>query len=213
MGFRADSVKSKRRGCGASCLPTCVLLIRGCASSSKLHRIGTERKRFPIDPETGQHASYKDPAAWGTLEEAIAGCARFDADGVGYAFMYYDNIVGLDLDNCRNPATGEIDQWASEIIREANSYSEVTPSGTGVRIFIDGRWRHPEHKTDGLGSAGKGSLEIYSEWFFAITGDHLDGTPREIERRSDVVERLHTRFFALSKTIRRTHHSDGSGGH
>src|ERR1700751_3749576 len=91
-------------------------------------------KKVPIDPETGQYASYKDPAAWGTLEEAIAGCARFAADGVGYAFMHYANIVGLDLDNCRNPATGEIDQWAREL----------------------------------------------------ITGDHLGGTPREIERRSDV---------------------------
>src|SRR6267154_2417934 len=65
-------------------------------------------KKVPIDPETGQCASYKDPAAWGTLEEAIAGCARFHADGVGYAFMSDYNIVGLDLDNCRNPATGEI---------------------------------------------------------------------------------------------------------
>ena len=156
-------------------------------------------KKIPYDPETGQRASYKDPATWGTLEEAIAGCARFHADGVGYAFMYWDNIVGLDLDNCRNPATGKIDDWAREIIREANSYSEVTPSGTGVRIFIDGRWRHPEHRTEGLGSAGKGSLEIYSEWFFAITGDHLRGTPRKIERRSDVISQLHTRFFAPSE--------------
>ena len=39
-GIRADSQKSRRRGCGASCLPTCVLLIRGHASSSKLNRIG-----------------------------------------------------------------------------------------------------------------------------------------------------------------------------
>ena len=156
-------------------------------------------KKVPYDPETGQTASYKDPATWGTLEEAIAGCARFHADGVGYAFMFWDNMVGLDLDNCRNPATGKIDQWAREIIREANSYSEVTPSGTGVRIFIDGRWRHPEHRTEGLGAAGKGSLEIYSEWFFAITGDHLRGTPRKIERRSDVISQLHTRFFPPSR--------------
>jgi len=156
-------------------------------------------KKVPIDPETGQRAGYKDPAAWGTLEEAIAGCARFHADGVGYAFMSDDNIVGLDLDNCRNPATGEIDQWASDIIHETNSYSEVTPSGTGIRIFVDGKWRHPEHRTTGLGSAGKGGVEIYSEWFFAITGDHLDGTPREIERRTEVIEHLHSRFFALPK--------------
>jgi putative DNA primase/helicase len=64
---------------------------------------------------------------------------------------------------------------------------------------MDGKWRHPEHRTEGLGSAGKGGLEIYSEWFFAVTGDHLKGTPRKIERRGDVISRLHSRFFPSRK--------------
>lgn len=157
-------------------------------------------KKVPIDPETGQYANFKAPATWGTLEEAIAGRARFGADGIGYAFMSYDNIVGLDMDSCRNPASGEIDQWATEIISETNSYSEVTPSGTGVRVFMDGKWRHPEHRTKGLGAAGKGGLEIYSEWFFAVTGNHLEGTPRKIERRGDAISHLHARFFPAAKS-------------
>ena len=46
-------------------------------------------KKVPIDPETGQYANFKAPATWGTLEEAIAGRARFGAENgpIGYAFM------------------------------------------------------------------------------------------------------------------------------
>ena len=112
-GNPADSAKSTRHSSGAMCHPSCALLLRGCASSIRPLRITRGQRRFPIDPETGQRADYKDPGTWGTLEEAIAGCAHFGADGVGYAFISADNIVGLDLDNCRNRATGKIDQWGS----------------------------------------------------------------------------------------------------
>ena len=125
-----------------------------------------------------------------------------------------DNIVGLDLDNCRNPATGKIEQWAREIIREANSYSEVTPSGTGVRIFMDGKWRHPEHRTERTGGCRERQpSKSILKWFFAITGDHLRGTPRKIERRSDVYLATTYPLFPPFKTVRLIHHSDGSGGH
>ena len=54
--------------------------------------------------------------------------------------------------------------------------------------------------TKGLGAAGEGGLEIYSEWFFAVTGNHLEGTPRKIERRGDAISHLHARFFPAAKS-------------
>ena len=47
-----------------------------------------------------------------------------------------DPYVGIDLDDCRNPETGEIAAWAQEIIDRFDSYTEVSPTGTGVRILI-----------------------------------------------------------------------------
>jgi hypothetical protein len=46
-----------------------------------------------------------------------------------------DGIAGIDLDGCRDPTTGEIAEWAMKIVRSINSYTEISPSGTGVKIF------------------------------------------------------------------------------
>jgi hypothetical protein len=42
---------------------------------------------------------------------------------------------GVDLDSCRTPPTGEIEVWAQQVIDRFGSYAEVSPSGTGVKIF------------------------------------------------------------------------------
>jgi len=54
-------------------------------------------------------------------------------DGVGYVLG--DGVAGVDLDDCRDPETGTIEPWAAQIITDINSYTEVSPSGTGVKIF------------------------------------------------------------------------------
>jgi len=46
--------------------------------------------------------------------------------------------VGIDLDKCRNPETGELEPEAQEIVRRMDSYTEVSPSGTGVHIYVIG---------------------------------------------------------------------------
>jgi putative DNA primase/helicase len=158
------------------------------------------RKKVPIDPETGVRADAKDGGSWGTFEQALVACERRRLDGIGYALMSADNITGVDLDNCREPRTGEIAEWAQEIISQLDSYTEVTVSGTGLRVFVQGKWPYDGHLVGKLGVHGEGHLEIYSEWFFAVTGDHLQGTPRKIERRADVISRLHSRFFASSQS-------------
>jgi putative DNA primase/helicase len=158
------------------------------------------RKKIPIDPETGERADVRDGASWATFGQALVACERRRLDGIGYALMSADNFVGFDLDDCREPHTGKIDEWAQGIISELDSYTEVTPSGTGLRVFVRGKWPYNAHRVGELGIGGEGHLEIYSQWFFAITGEHLEGTPRKIERRADVIARLHSRFFSPPKS-------------
>jgi hypothetical protein len=105
------------------------------------------------------------------------------------------------LDDCREPHTGKIDEWAEDIISQLGSYTEVTVSGTGLRVFVRGKWQYDAHHVRKLGIHGGGHLEIYSQWFFAVTGDHLEGTPRTINRRADVISRLHSRFFSPPKSL------------
>jgi primase-polymerase (primpol)-like protein len=51
-------------------------------------------------------------------------------------FILRDDLIGVDLDGCRDDGTGEIADWATKIIDLLNSYTEVSPSGTGNPIFI-----------------------------------------------------------------------------
>ena len=90
--------------------------------------------KVPYGPN-GKPASSTDPATWGTLAECVAACDAHGGDGIGFVFNG-DGIAGVDLDGCRNPDTGEIAPWAQRIIDDFASYTEVSPSGTGVKIYF-----------------------------------------------------------------------------
>ena len=112
----------------------------------------------------------------------------FDYPGIGFVFTADDPYYGIDLDGCRDPETGEIEKWAKKMIKALDSYSEVSPSGSGVHIIGKG--------TLPPGGRKRGSFECYdSGRFFTVTGEHLDGTPHEIKERSEVLRRLHRRVF------------------
>jgi hypothetical protein len=58
-------------------------------------------------------------------------------DGIGF-MLNGTQIAAIDLDKCRDPATGALDQWAADIVadaREEGAYIETTVSGTGIRII------------------------------------------------------------------------------
>ena len=135
------------------------------------------------------YASSTNPATW-TSFETVLGAYRQDNgfDGVGYAPTEEDGITFVDLDNCRNPKTGEIAPWALEIIKKLNSYTEISPSGTGLRIIA--RAALPP------GGRKKGDVEMYDEGhYLTLTGHHIAGTPTTIESRQAEIEALHGEVF------------------
>ncbi len=139
----------------------------------------------PHDPES--RAAVDDPQTWGTFAEAVTAYEEGKSDGVG--IVLGDGLVGVDLDKCRDPETGEIDAEAQAIIRELDSYTEVSPSGRGVHIKL--------HGTLPPGRRRKGTIEMYCEGrYFTVTGRHLDGTPRTIEERTPQLTALHARLFS-----------------
>lgn len=85
---------------------------------------------------------------------------------------------GVDLDHCRNRESGEITAEARADLDLLNSYSEVSPSGTGLRILSKGAI-----SGDGEGRR-KGGVEIYqSGRYLTITGNRLKEYPATIEER------------------------------
>jgi putative DNA primase/helicase len=146
-------------------------------------------------------ASSTDPATWGTYGAAITVAEVGKYDGVGYVLTKEDGIVFVDLDNCRNPETGAIEEWARQIVNDLNSYTEISPSGTGLHTFAVATLP-PEGRR-------KGKIEMYIDGRFAtITGNHLPGTPTTIEERGAEVLALHANTFAAVKS---GHAKDVSG--
>lgn len=137
----------------------------------------------PLFRPNGNAASSTDPDTWVTLPEAQAAAKNFD--GVGFAMGKGCGLVGVDLDYCRNPTTGEITPLAQRIIDELDTYAEVSPSGEGVKLWLEGsigdtkQWKH---KNKELG------LEIYWDGrYFTVTGNALNSKPiaragRQLER-------------------------------
>lgn len=156
--------------------------------------------KVPYDARTGRLASTTDPSTWSTFEEAAAFYARNDwASGVGYVLSSDDPYVGIDLDGCRDPRTAHIEPWAKSIIKRLNSYTEISPSGTGLRIFVRGDL--PPH------GRRKGQIEIYSQArFLTITGDHYLAAPNTIQDCQAELDQWHREVFGEPPEKRQNGH-------
>lgn len=109
-------------------------------------------------------ASSTDSLTWRSFEEAVQALQTGRYDGVGFVFSSGDPFAGIDLDNCRDPETGELEEWAEKIVRKLGGYAEASPSGMGVHIIVRGK--APNKK--------RGKVEAYStERFFTMTGEVL----------------------------------------
>jgi hypothetical protein len=158
--------------------------------NGKLHK---EPRRL-----TGSNGSSTDPSAWTTFVRAVAHASKHnDYYGIGFVFAPESEYGGVDLDACLDPKTGEIKPWAEEIISSANTYAEVSPSGTGVKLV--GRFKLPPmsgHSKKLNGETGE-AVEVYDRGrFFTVTGRQLPGTPNEVRDIQFAVEGVLNRYFA-----------------
>lgn len=134
--------------------------------------------KIPCYPN-GYGISTAKPERWVTFEAALAAQQAQPGvfAGVGYVMTGPHGIVGTDLDHCVDGST--VAPWALEIVEQLGSYTELSPSGTGLRIFTQGAvaadWTNHE-----IG------IEVYGgnePRFLTVTGDQFDlSAPGEITR-------------------------------
>lgn len=126
--------------------------------------------KVPVSPATGRFAKSTDPSTWATFDEAWAYYQSRKGrgiDGLGFMFSKADPFTGIDLDDCRNPETGVIQPWALEIVEGMDSFTELSPSGEGLHIFVKG-----ELQGDGMNTE---EIEMYdSKRYFTVTGQVYD---------------------------------------
>ena len=140
----------------------------------------------------GRPASSTDPETWGTYEacERVLRNGRYD--GIGYVFAEDDEYFGVDLDHC--VTDGVVHAAAMEIVRRLNSYTEFSPSGTGLHTIgrgaVNGRRNRTKKTPWGH------DFEVYDRArFFTVTGRQLFGAPATIEARQQELEAVCAEMF------------------
>ena len=118
--------------------------------------------KVPIDAKNGRNGKHNDSKTLATFEKA----KRYhesgsELAGIGFCFFKDDPYVGIDLDNCRNTETGEIEPRAQAFINMCATYSEVSPSDTGVKMWLKGEMQGER----GIKRIYKtGAVEIYAQF-------------------------------------------------
>ena len=161
--------------------------------------------KIPINPQTLRNADSTDPTTWGTFAHSVAALPvaleqwqshaprAYRGGGLGFVFGDDDPYCGIDLDGCIDPATGTVAAWAQTHVEALASYTEITPSGTGLHVILAGTLPPKGRK--------KGLVEAYSyARFFTVTGWHVPGTPTTVEARQEALTAFHTRIFG--QTVR-----------
>jgi hypothetical protein len=154
-----------------------------------------DAKGNPTKAPTNPHgdgranASTTAPATWSTYEHAAARAALWNLPGVGFVFTGSD-LAAVDLDHVRDAQTGETEPWALDVIRQLDSYTELSQSGTGYHIIARGQLPP--------GGRKRGPVEMYdasSPRYFVTTGLHVPGTPETVNERTAQLAAVHARYF------------------
>jgi len=158
---------------------------------------GRETK-VPIDPHGSGYADTTDSDTWTSYEDAVEYKEKADCDGIGFVFTQAGWVVGVDLDDCRDPDTGQLEDWADDVVNTLDSYTEISPSGEGLHIYVEGTLRGLENnRKDELENVdGDGHLEMYEESrFFTFSENHLRGTKTTVENRQNEIEEVGEKYL------------------
>lgn len=139
--------------------------------------------RKPLEtPYADYGASWTDPDAWLSYDEARAQYEADDTGDVGLGFVFAAGLDGadgacgaLDLDGCiERTDDGRVrpKDWLPSLspFIERGAYMELSPSGTGIHIPVRGLdlpdWWSDEH----FSAEEHEGVEAYERKFFTVTG-------------------------------------------
>lgn len=151
--------------------------------------------KIPYRAIDGRRASVNNPIDWCDFAHSVFSIQRHNASGIGLVVTRSDPYTFVDLDNANGD--DEIRERQNEIFRTLDSYSEISPSGTGLHIICKAVL--PE-----LGRR-RGKVEIYDNLrFFTFTGNVYHNAP--ISERQAQIEAIYATLANPNVSI-----SDASG--
>ena len=144
----------------------------------KLERRDGKATKVPYDAKKkGAYAKSNDSSTWTTFDKAfeIASDILNDYDGVGFMLQGTD-LIGIDFDGVLHDGAAE--PFVLEILAQlGNPYCEITPSGNGLRAFVQcAALPSGQRKFSG----NKYGAEIYSGGeggrYLTVTGNQFSGS-------------------------------------
>lgn len=147
---------------------------------------GDKWTKIPHDAQTGQMAESDEPLTWSTFAQAGSTYDRGGWDGIGFMFAATDPYCGIDLDHSITSG-GHLKPWAQELADDLNSYSEISPSGTGIKIWVRARLPDTGHRRP----FEDGAVELYDQTrFFTVTGNRFGSAETINEAQNAVLRTL-----------------------
>ena len=145
--------------------------------------------KVPYDPVSGYKAKSTDRTTWTDFDTAVKNASRYD--GIGFVFTKEDPYVGIDLDHVLNEKGEFLTRDAKSLYEMCSSYTEISPSGTGIHIIGKAKLRDDApHRVDGNEERGTCAKELYdSGRYFTFTG-HQMGDVNEINDLQLMAEAL-----------------------
>ena len=125
----------------------------------------------------GAQGDEKDRGKLATFDAALSAATARGFDGIGFAFLPGDGLIGIDIDKCVDE-DGVMSDLANEVLGMCPSYVERSPSGTGFHIIMSGET--VTFKSNHVG------LEIFcGSQFFTFTGRTLESEMINVAPISD----------------------------
>ena len=165
------SLKGEKMKINPSNIPTELKVLQQWICWKTVIRKGKPTK-VPISI-TGNNASSTNPETWSTFENAKTFFETHEKiDGIGFVFSEKDPFCGIDLDQC--VTNNVINPTATKWIDKINSYTEFSPSNTGVHIIGMAKKPGARCRTGELDWCKH--VEIYDkDRFFTFTGNPANG--------------------------------------
>lgn len=155
---------------------------------------GGKPRKVPYNAVTGYKAQSNNPKSWSDYATAVDALERYGYTGIGYMFVKSDNIVGVDIDHCYNPETGEFNEIATAILAKQPTYAEFSPSGDGVHLYFKGE------QPSGSSKNSDNGVEMYNAGrYFTVTGKQLPSAPDIIAEGTDTLAWIHATYIQKPK--------------
>lgn len=160
-------------------------------------------RKVPYRPD-GYQASVSDPKTWSSFRKAHGAYQKsLSTDspfaGIGWVFSSSDPFAGFDFDDCLDES-GKLKPWADGLVAALDSYAEISPSGTGIKIWVKGSLKgragvkifldKQRNRVPKVSDANyDGAIELYdNSRYFAFTGKRFPGSPLEVNDRQGMVD-------------------------